>query len=233
MNPLLARLPIATTLLAAVFAAVLFAHWQRRRQPHLAWWTFGVACFGAGTLMESVTALMGWNEVVFRLWYIFGALLGAAPLAQGTVYYLKPRDMANRYAAFMLLVALTATVCAWRSPLDPNVVNPALSAGMFDWQWVRFFSPVLNLFALWFLGGGAAWSAWQYKQKEGSRARFYGNCLIAIGAMLPGIGGAVARTGRLETLYITEFIGLSLIASGYWNIRRDPCDSISATQPTR
>jgi len=39
-----------------------------------------------GTFMEGWTAIFGWNETIFRSWYISGALLGGAPLAQGTVY---------------------------------------------------------------------------------------------------------------------------------------------------
>ena len=39
--------------------------------------------------------------------------------------------------------------------------------------------------------------------------------LIAIGAIMPGIGGIVAKTGTIETLYITELTGLILIWGGY------------------
>jgi hypothetical protein len=34
-----------------------------------------------GTLTESLTTLLGWQEPIFRAWYVSGALLGAAPLA--------------------------------------------------------------------------------------------------------------------------------------------------------
>jgi len=41
------------------------------------------------------------------------------------------------------------------------------------------------------------------------------NILIAIGAILPGIGGTATRMGYVEVLYVTEFIGLLLIWTGY------------------
>ena len=233
MNRLIANLPWATTLLAAAFTVALFSHWQRRRQPHVAWWTLGVACFGAGTLIEGLTSLVGWREPLFRLWYIFGALLGAAPLAQGTAYLLLPRRTANQLAAFFAVLAAAAAACAWLSPIDPNVVNPQkLTASILKWQWVRLFSPALNLYALWFLVGGAAWSAWQYRKKQGSQARFFGNSLIAVGALLPGVGGSFARFGNIAVLYVTEFVGLALIATGYAIIRRDPGESIHSSQHT-
>ncbi|NIP96583.1 MAG: hypothetical protein GWO24_25375, partial [Akkermansiaceae bacterium] len=52
--------------------------------------------FGVGTFTESWVTLFGWSEGVFRAWYISGALLGGAPLAQGTVYLLLKRSTANR-----------------------------------------------------------------------------------------------------------------------------------------
>ena len=45
--------------------------------------------------------------------------------------------------------------------------------------------------------------------------RFVGNTFIAIGALLPGIGGAFTRFGHTEVLYVTEFVGLVMIFIGY------------------
>ncbi len=80
-------IPIGTTLVAACFAPLVFRRWRERRSgPHLLWWSIGIAMYGVGTFTESFTTLFGWHEPVFRAWYISGALLGGAPLAQGTVY---------------------------------------------------------------------------------------------------------------------------------------------------
>ena len=38
---------------------------------------------------------------------------------------------------------------------------------------------------------------------------------IAVGALLPGIGGSFTRFGHTEVLYVTEFIGLGWIYYGY------------------
>jgi hypothetical protein len=66
-----------------------------------------------------------------------------------------------------------------------------------------------------FLVGGAAWSAIQYARKKDSANRVLGNWLIAIGALLPGIGGGFTRFGYVEVLFVTEFIGILLIWAGY------------------
>jgi hypothetical protein len=79
----------------------------------------------------------------------------------------------------------------------------------------RMFSILPNTYALIFLVGGAAWSAVQYARKKGSGNRVVGNWLIAIGGILPGIGGSFTRFGYVEMLFVTEIIGISLIWAGY------------------
>jgi hypothetical protein len=46
-------------------------------------------------------------------------------------------------------------------------------------------------------------------------ARYKGNILIAIGGLLPGIGGTFTRMGYVNVLFITELMGLILIYVGY------------------
>jgi hypothetical protein len=63
-------------------------------------------------------------------------------------------------------------------------------------------------------------SAWRYRSDPASRHRFVGNCFIAVGALLPGIGGTATRMGYTEVLYVMELIGLILIWTGYrYNVR--------------
>ena len=67
---------------------------------------------------------------------------------------------------------------------------------------------------------------------DGGRPRFLGNILIAIGALLPGIGGTATRFGHVEVLYITEFVGLIFIYLGYRMMRQDHSASVHANQQT-
>ena len=45
--------------------------------------------------------------------------------------------------------------------------------------------------------------------------KVHGNTAIAIGGVLPGIGGSFTRAGYVEVLFVTEFFGLALIYTGY------------------
>ena len=60
--------------------------------------------------------------------------------------------------------------------------------------------------------------------------RVVGNALIAVGAVLPGIGGSFTRLGYVEVLYVTELIGLVLIWAGYRTIVGDQVVSVHALQ---
>jgi hypothetical protein len=210
-------LPALTTISAAGFALALFRHWRRRSQArHLMWWTIGVACFGLATFAEAITIATGWHAPVFRMWYIFGALLGGAPLAQGTVYLLMRKRTADRLAIGLVAYVAIAAGLVLAAPLTaPATESVELSGQALDWGWVRLLTPVVNLYATVFLVGGAAWSAIRYRRQSGSASLVAGNWLIAVGAILPAIGGSLARAGVTEVLYVTEFVGLLAIWAGY------------------
>ena len=218
MSPQLVHyVPIVTTVLTIPFALEIIARYRHYPDRlHLLWWSLGVVIYGVGTLTESLTTLFGWHEPVFRAWYVSGALLGGAPLAQGTVYLLLPRRTAHRLTMLLLsLVAIAATAVVL-SPIDYTRVEPhRLSGRVFEWTWVRGFSPFINLYAVIFLIGGAILSAIRYSGVPGMRHRVWANVLIAVGAILPGIGGAATRVGYTEVLYVTELVGLLLMWSGY------------------
>ena len=226
-------IPIATSFVAAAFTFVLFKHWRSKPTSlYLMWWMIGVAMFGAGTVTESITTLLGWNLVTFKAWYITGALLGGAPLAQGTVYLMIANKTAHRMTAVLLTVIVVASVCVALSPVDYALVEThRLSGNVLVWTWVRLFSPFINIYAFIFLAGGAAWSAWKYARKADSdKTYMWGNILIAVGALLPGIGGISARAGYVEVLYVTEFLGLLLIWAGYRTMTKRRVSSIHAKQ---
>ena len=210
-------LPIVTTLVAAAFSAALFRRWRERKSgPHLLWWAFGVAVYGVGTFTEAATTLTGWHEAMFRAWYVSGALLGGAPLAQGTAYLLFKRRTADVLTVALVAAVAFAAAIVWRTPIDFARVEPHhLTGQVFAAPWPRVFAPFLNSYAFVLLVGGAALSAWRFRKKTATRNRFVGNVLIAVGALLPGIGGAATRYGHTEVLYVTELIGLVLIYFGY------------------
>lgn len=221
MNEAIGFIPILTTIVAWFFFREILLHYKRRQTFYLLWWTLGVLTFGLGTLSESLHALFGWNVINLKFWYIVGALLGGFPLAQGSVYLLMPKKFGHATTAIIVAVILVASTFVVLSPIEiPENFDNRLTGAVLGWQWVRYFSPLINLYAFIFLVGGAIYSAVQYYGKSDKRPHFIGNIWIAIGALLPGIGGSFTRFGYVEVLFITELLGLLSIYIGYRMIKR-------------
>lgn len=210
-------IPLVTTVVALFFATIVLRRYvERRTGPHLLWWGLGLLIYGVGTATEGLTTLFDWNEWVFRAWYISGALCGGALLAQGTVYLMMKRRTANVLTAVLVSAILIASLLVILSPIDYAMVEQQrLSGRVLGWHGVRLMSPFINTYAAVFLIGGAIVSALRYRAQPEKRHKYVGNILIAIGALLPGIGGTFTRFGYVEVLYVTEFIGLLLIFAGY------------------
>ena len=215
-------IPIFTTILSLYFFIEIFKHYFSKRKQYLLWWMLGVVTFGLGTSSASLHALIGYNELNLRFWYIIGALLGGFPLAQGTVYLLFSKKFADRTTFFFVSYIIIAAIFVMLAPISiPENFDGRLTGKVFEWSWVRLFSPLINLYAFLFLVGGAIYSAYKYFKMKNLQYRVYGNAAIAIGGILPGIGGSFTRAGYVEVLFVTELIGLALIYLGYKVIKHN------------
>jgi hypothetical protein len=222
MSAYIENIPIFTTLFSVYFFREIFRHYQYRKTTYLLWWSLGVLTFRLGTLAESFNILIGWSIPNVRYWYIVGALLGGFPLAQGSVYLLMKKRFADISSVIIVALIITASLFVILTPLSvPDNFDFKLTGKVFEWKWVRYFSPFINIYSFLFLVGGAIYSAVKYYRQGIKEAPFKGNIFIAIGGLLPGIGGSFTRAGYVEVLYVTEFIGLVLIYYGYRIIKLD------------
>ncbi len=213
-------LPALTTVCATLFTWQLFTRYRAKGGGlHLLWWGIGMVTYGLGTFTEAYTSILGWDPTVFRIWYVAGAFLGGYPLAQGSIYLLMNRRFAHRSAWIVSSLIAIGAVFVFLTPLSLDLVEShRLSGRVIQWHWVRLVSPLINLYSLVFLAGGAIVSARRFRRSPALRNRYVGNILIAIGAILPGIGGSMTRAGLVEALYVTELVGLCLI---YWGYRKN------------
>ncbi|MDP2419972.1 hypothetical protein [Sediminibacterium sp.] len=215
-------IPIFTTLFSIFFFKEIYQHYLFKKTTYLMWWAIGVLTFGLGTLAESINILIGWSAANVRYWYIVGALLGGFPLAQGSVYLLMKKKFADSTSILLSVFIVVASISVILTPiLLPDNFDYKLSGKVFEWKWVRYFSPIINIYAFIFLVGGAIYSALKYYRQGIKEAPFRGNIFIAIGGLLPGIGGSFTRAGYVEVLYVTEFLGLVLIYYGYKIIKEN------------
>ena len=109
MDPLV-WLPGLTSVLALAFALALFDQWRERRGGFQLIWTFGMLFYGVAAGCEAIAATSGWTEILYRTWYLTGAVWTAAWLGLGTAFLLGRTRFGYTYAILLLLSGLIALV---------------------------------------------------------------------------------------------------------------------------
>jgi len=214
-------LPFTSSIISFVFAFLVLKRYQTRRGLHLLLWGIGMILYGVGGFCEGYYGAFGWSPLIFRLWYLCGAILVAAWLGQGTVYLLAKRKWAHGLMALLALGSLYGLIRVFGAELDPDLMTSSVHTGSelsghaIVTSGVRMLTPFFNLYGTVTLVGGAAWSAWIFWRKRILLHRTIGNILIAVGAILPAFGGAFSRMGLSGALYVSELLGAVLMFIGF------------------
>ncbi len=112
-------LPGLTALVALVFVAAVLGRWRSNRRPYLLLWSIGIATFGLGAAAEAAFGIWGWNPLLFRLYYLCGAILAAAWLGQGTVQLLGRAPWTRISLVVLTLLSLYGVYEVSRANLEP------------------------------------------------------------------------------------------------------------------
>src|SRR6188768_2237641 len=99
-------LPAVTSLLAFVFSLALFDQWRERRGGFQLIWAIGMLFFGIASGCEAVAAAAGWDEPLYRVWYLTGAIWTAGWLGLGTAYLLGRTRFGYTFALCLLLAGV-------------------------------------------------------------------------------------------------------------------------------
>jgi hypothetical protein len=99
-------LPAATSLFALVFSVALFDQWRERRGAFQLAWAIGMLFYGLGSGSEALAAAGGWNELLYRIWYLTGAAWTPAWLGLGTAFLLGRTRFGYSFALCLFLAGL-------------------------------------------------------------------------------------------------------------------------------
>jgi hypothetical protein len=213
--------PFISSVISFVFAALVFNRFADRGGKHLLLWGIGMVFYGIGGFCEAYFGALGWNETIFRMWYLFGAILVAAWLGQGTVYLLAKRKWANVAMAVLLILSIYAAARVFTAELNPALMTSGVHTGSelsghaIVTPGIRPLTPIFNLYGTVTLVGGAVYSAFLFWRKRVLLHRVIGNILIAAGALAPAFGGAFSRFGIPGALYIGELVGAVVLFAGF------------------
>ena len=221
-------LPLASTIMSAVFAVILLRRYAQRGGKHLLIWGIAMIMYGLGTFAEFYLSL-AWSATIFRLWYLCGATLVAAWLGQGTIHLLvrKPH-VADTLLVVLTVASVIAAIHLFATPLNDSIFDASVPVshqyatnsargivGLMPEGGVRSYSFLFNIYGTVALVGGALYSAYIFWRKRIMPQRVLGNVLIALGGLSPALGGTLARIGATEFLYVSELIGVIVIFIGF------------------
>jgi hypothetical protein len=99
-------LPSLTSLLALVFSLSLFDQWRERRGGFQLIWAIGMLFYGVAAGCEALAGIGGWNEALYRTWYLSGAVWTAGWLGLGTAYLLGRTRFGYSFAVCLVLAGV-------------------------------------------------------------------------------------------------------------------------------
>ncbi len=98
--------PAATALLALVFGVAVFDQWVQRRHGYQLIWSAGMIFFASASASEAIAGAIGWNELLYRTWYLTGAVWSAGWLGLGTAFLLARTRFGYAFALCLFLAGL-------------------------------------------------------------------------------------------------------------------------------
>ncbi|MEO5883944.1 MAG: hypothetical protein ABIQ58_00300, partial [Candidatus Limnocylindrales bacterium] len=99
-------LPGLTSILALMFSLALFDQWRDRRGGFQLIWGIGMLFYGVAAGAEALAAIVGWNEPLYRAWYLTGAIWTAGWLGLGTAFLLGRTRFGYTFALCLLLAGV-------------------------------------------------------------------------------------------------------------------------------
>lgn len=146
-------IPALTAFLAAVFSLALLDQWRDRRHGYQAVWCLGMAFFAVASGCEALAAANGWNETIYRAWYLTGAVWTAGWLGLGNAFLLGRTRFGYGFALCLFLAGLFTFLTPRRFPAEyPDVgitplvyfviagglaISVAAATYLQDWRWPR------------------------------------------------------------------------------------------------
>jgi hypothetical protein len=135
----------------------------------------------------------------------------------------RRRGIATTLNTILTVVSLLAIVLVLFAPITPASASYSTGVALSS-QYkeiltrsgvIILLTILLNTYGTITLVGGAIYSAYIFWRKRVLFNRMLGNILIAIGALMPAIGGSFVGMGLPDFLFLSEFLGAILMYIGF------------------
>jgi hypothetical protein len=207
-------LPLAATVVAVFFVLRTASAARASNAVALELWSFAILQFAVASAALAWGVAFGWSPAVFRVFYLFGAVVNVVWLALGTIWLLAPRTVAavalavvavaTGYAAYAVLTASfvggASHALALASIPAPSKVMPGSVRVLSRWYSIGGSLVVI---------GGLAWSLLR------RRRHTIGLALLAGGVVIVGLAGEFARAGLVAAFSALLAAGIAVMYAGF------------------
>ncbi len=181
-------------------------------------WGFGFLLISVASGFMAAGAKLGWNQTIFRGFYLFGAVVDVPVLALGSAYLLFGKEvgrwLSRLVAAFCFYSAGIVTTTRFTHTLHPSQLP----------QGSQVFSALPRVLAAVGSGLGASFifvasaigivKSLRSRPRKGRLAAT--NLLISVGVAIMGMSGALNSVfGAMSAFSVTLTIGIIVIYSGF------------------
>jgi hypothetical protein len=223
--------PAAATLVSAIFAIQLLTSWAHRKRLSQLAWGIAMTMYAVASLAVAAGVSGGWDPTLYRLYWLFGALLNVPYLALGSVALLQRKPVT--VLVLLLVVAATAIaviVVGSSSVHLPAVAPRNIPRGSAAWGKGSLAAtlPTYMSFPAYVIVVLIAIASSRGGKLPAYRIR--GNWLIAIGATLVAAGAPFARYGRGSAFSVFLAVGVIVMFLGFRLASRVP-RAVSAPGP--
>ena len=225
-----ATLAGTATLVACAFALITFDRWQLRGQSHDLAWTIAMILFAVGSLALWWAETTGWTLLIFRIFFVSGAVLNVAWLALGTIYLLTGKTTGDHVRKCLTSLSTFSIGVVLIAPAKREIVDGEFpSARQLFGVTPRILAAVGSGVPALIIIFGALWSTFRVIQKatpsmaqknvrivKSPKRLAIGNVLVATGTIVLSASGSLAgRLGKDRAFAVTLLIGLCILFSGF------------------
>lgn len=206
-------LAVTAGLLALAFSMSTYERWLARHRRHELAWSASLAMFSVASFALAAGSALGWSGVIYRTFFLFGAIVNVPFLALGTIYLLGGNRRGDRWAVAICLLSAFAAGVIVMAPFTAPLPADELAQGRDVFGALpRILAAVASGAGALTVIGGALWSAWRIR-----RGRMVGaNILIAVGTSITGASGLLnSLFDEITGFAVTLALGIAVIFAGF------------------
>ncbi len=213
--------PLIATGVSGVFATLLFRQYASKRGTAQLAWGVALAQFAIASLMVAIAVANGWAPTIYRVFWLFGALLNVSWLAAGSIALVSRKAIGVTALVLVTAASGYAAVSVIAANLDEVVLRAAdtIPLGREVWGRGSLQMSLLTYYSIipfFIVVGIAIKTSVSRKGVRPPKDRMRGNILIALGTTVVAIGGfALRRVAHGAAFSVALAVGVTVMFLGF------------------